>query len=254
MSAAFPTVSVVMPVYNAAATLREAVDSVRAQTETDWELILIDDASEDESAALAEKLSSEDDRIRLLRNPQNLGVSETRNRGIREARGVFVALLDSDDRWRPEKLSKQLHLARESGADLIYCSYGMIDAEGKTCCADFLVPESTDWENILVRSVISCSTAMIRREFLRKHSFGSGFVHEDLVLWVDLLRAGCKAAGCPEVLADYRLSADSRSANKLHSALGRWKVYREHLHLPFFRSCALFLQYAAGALLKYKRV
>ena len=253
MSGGTPAVSVVMPVYNAEKTLREAVSSVCAQTEQDWELLLVDDASTDGSASLAETLAGEDGRIRLLRNPRNLGVAETRNRGIAEARGEFVALLDSDDRWRPEKLRCQLALARESGADLLYCSYGLIDAEGKPCCADFLVPSVTDWEKMLVRSVISCSTAMIRRELLLQHPFQSIYAHEDYVLWLELLRDGCRAVGCPEVLADYRVSADSRSGNKLRSALGRWTVYRRYLHLPFFRSVSLLQRYAFAALHKYKR-
>lgn len=253
MNGVTPTVSVVVPVFNARRFLEQTVRSVREQSFADWELILADDASTDGSAALAEELAATDPRIRLLRNEKNLGVSETRNRGIRAARGEWVALLDSDDFWAPDKLEKQLARACESGAETIYCSYDMTDESGAPFGKSFIVPETTDLEGMLACSVVSCSTAMIRRELLLDHPFREGYAHEDLVLWLELLRAGCRAAGCREVLAYYRQTEGSRSGNKLKAAAGRWRVFRDYMHLPFFRSAALFLRYAAAAVRKYKR-
>lgn len=252
MSARIPAVSVVMPVYNTAAFLEQAVNSVRAQTCPDWELILIDDGSTDESAAIAAEFSRVDPRIRLIRNEKNIGVAETRNRGIREARGDWIALLDSDDCWAPEKLEKQLALTEETGADILYCSYAMIRDDGEIFGRPFLVPDSTSLEEMLVSSVISCSTAVIRRERLLEHPFGSSFRHEDLVLWLELLDSGCRACGCREVLAYYRVMERSRSGNKARSALGRWRVFRDYLHLPFLASFRYFIRYALTALKKYK--
>ena len=253
MNAIKPTVSVIMPVYNAERFLKQAVTSVQSQSVSDWELLLVEDASTDNSAAVAAQLAAEDHRIRLLHNERNLGVAETRNRGVREARGEWVALLDSDDLWQPDKLKKQLSLARETGADIVYCSYGLIDENGASCCDVFIVPEATDLNRMLERSVISCSTALIRRKCMLAHPFRNDFAHEDLVLWLDLLRAGYKARGCREVLAAYRLSQNSRSSNKWKAAVGRWHIYRKYIQLPFLRSCVLFLRYAVAATQKYKR-
>lgn len=248
-----PVVSVVMPVYNAQRFLELAIRSVLEQSFADWELLLVDDASVDDSLSIAARYAELDPRIRLLRNKENIGVAETRNRGIRAARGTWIALLDSDDLWKPEKLEKQLELARDSGAELIYCSYALIDENGVSCCADFLVPEETNVDSLLQRSVISCSTALIRRDLLLEHPFCGEYTHEDLVLWLDLLQAGCRACGCREVLAAYRLSENSRSGNKLKAAAGRWLVFRRHMHLSLLRSSVLFLRYALAATQKYKR-
>lgn len=253
MNTSNPTVSVIMPVYNAERFLRQAVLSVRNQGFSNWELLMVEDKSNDGSAALARALAAEDNRIRLLCNEHNLGVSETRNRGIREARGEWIALLDSDDLWMPDKLERQLELAYKTNADLIYCSYSLIDENGVSCCDDFIVPEETDLYRMLERSVISCSTAMIRRKIMLEHPFHNDFTHEDLVLWLDLLQTGCKARGCREVLAAYRLSENSRSRNKWKAAVGRWHIFRQHLKLPFLRSCTVFLRYALTATRKYKR-
>jgi hypothetical protein len=115
-----------------------------------------------------------------------------------------------------------------------------------------LVPSSTNLEDMLVSSVISCSTAMIRRKCFLEQSFGTGFRHEDLVLWLELLRSGFRACGCREVLAYYRVTEKSRSGNKAKSALGRWHVFRDYLQLPFLPSFLYFVRYAFAALQKYK--
>jgi len=244
-----PEVSVVMPLYNAEAYVEQTVLSVIGQTFSDWELIIVDDHSPDGSLAIVEEICKTDDRIRILRNEKNLGVSETRNRGINESRGKYIALLDSDDLWYPEKLEKQVALATETGADIIYCSYAMLRGDEAT---DFIVPPETDFEKSLVRSVISCSTALLSKEGLGERRFSKEFVHEDLVLWLELLKDGKRARGCTEVLAAYRLIEGSRSFNKLKAAKNRWKVYRACLKLPFFKSVRYFFVYAVAALKKYK--
>ena len=248
-----PRVSVVMPVYNSSPYLHEALDSVLAQSMEDWELLLADDGSTDDSFAVAEAYASRDPRIRVLHSERNLGVARTRNRGVAESRGEYIALLDSDDLWMPDKLEKQLALADSSGADMVYCSYALIDEQGKRCCADFIVPPQTDLHFMLVRSVISCSTVLIRADCMKAHPFQLDCKHEDLVLWLELLRSGCRAVGCTDVLAAYRLHRGSRSSNKLQSAYGRWRVFRDSMGMSFRESLCCFAAYAASALRKYRR-
>ena len=248
------TVSVVMPVYNGERYLEAAVRSVMAQTFGDWELIIVDDGSTDGTPAIAARLAAEDPRIRLVKNIENRGVAASRNRGLALCGGEYVALLDGDDLWRPDKLRRQLALAQRTGADIVYCSYGMINDRGKPCCRDFIVPEETDLEASLVKSVISCSTALLRRETVGAYRFPVGYMHEDLALWLGMLRDGCRAAGTTEVLADYRVTGRGRAANKLRCARGRWEIYRHMLGYSVFRSGKLLLRYGILGLKKYRRV
>ena len=248
-----PRVSVIMPAYNAERFIEEAIGSVIRQTVQDWELLVIDDGSTDATVAVVEKLARTDSRITLLRNEVNMGVAKTRNRGLDLCRGRFAALLDSDDIWHPQKLERQLQLAEDTGADVIYCSYGIIDAQGNKARADYVVPGQTDFEGLLRENVIGCSTVMLAERIAKQYRFGTGFQHEDYVLWLELLRSGYKAAGCTEVLVKWRYIVNSRSFNKRKSAQDRWRIYRKYLKLPLLKSLQMFGSYAASSLKKYRR-
>lgn len=248
------TVSVIMPAYNATAYIEEAIRSVMAQTFTNWELIVIDDGSTDDTCAIVQRLVAEDSRIQLVQNPENMGVSRTRNRGLDLCRGDYVALLDCDDIWLPNKLEAQLALAAESGADILYCSYGIVDPNGASRCNDFIVPATITYRETLSRSVISCSTAVLSRQIAEKYRFRTDYYHEDLVLWLELLRDGYTAAGVTDVLAHYRVSPNSRASNKLKSALRRWIVIRRCMKEPFFSSLGAMWRYALLAGRKYKKL
>ena len=248
-----PLVSVIMPAYNAERFIDAAVRSVMAQTVTDWELLILDDGSRDTTAAIAEKLAAEDARIRFLPNEANMGVAKTRNRGFDLCRGQYVALLDSDDIWLPEKLEKQLALAEQTGADIIYCSYGIMDEEDHPVCEDFIVPPTVSFDQFLTKSVISCSTALLSRKIADRYRFMTQFYHEDLALWLQILQDGHQARGVTAVLARYRIMQGSRASNKLKSALNRWRIYRKHLGLSVGRSLSLLAEYAFLGLKKYRK-
>ena len=247
-----PLVSVVMPAYNAERFVEAAIRSVQSQTVADWELLVLDDGSSDGTCAIAACLAQEDPRIRLLPNGENLGVARTRNRGFDLSRGQFVALLDSDDVWHPEKLEKQLaRLA--AGGDFCYCSYAIIGKNGEKARSDFLVPETVDFEKLLRQNIIGCSTVLLRRELTGKYRFTTQFFHEDYVLWLQLLQSGCRAVGCPEVLADWRYIADSRSFDKGKSARNRRDFYRKYLKLSLLKSAWVFAAYALTGVRKYMK-
>lgn len=249
-----PLVCVIMPAYNAGPYIAEAIASVRAQTVKDWELLVIDDGSRDDTTRIVTQLAREDPRIRLLVNEENMGVAKTRNRGLELCRGKYVALLDSDDYWKPQLLEKMLARAEQTGADMIYCSYEIVDLEGKTLCNDFIVPPTTSFDESIVRSVITCSTVLLTGKLAAENRFPTNLYHEDIALWFQLLRDGAKAAGVTEVLAAYRQRADSRSAGKLTSARRRWTIYRKHLGMPFFRTVGVMARYGYYGLKKYKKV
>lgn len=248
-----PVVSVIMPAYNAARYIEESICSVIAQTFTDWELIVVDDCSQDETCEIVERLAQKDSRIRLFQNEKNSGAAATRNRGFYLCSGKYVALLDSDDLWHPEKLERQIDLAEQTGAEVIYCSYGIIDDHGNKICDDFIVPEKTDLESSLTRMVISCSTALLSDRIVRKYQFDPSYYHEDLAFWFQLLMDGNQARGVPEVLAEYRVMAGTRASNKIKNARFRWRVYRDFLGLSPFKSARLLIKYAVLGIKKYRK-
>ena len=249
-----PLVSVVMPAYNAAAFIEEAIDSVVKQTLQNWELIVIDDCSKDNTRDVVLAVAEKDSRVRLACNEQNMGVAKTRNRGLEMCGGQYVALLDSDDYWKPTLLEKMIARAEETTADIVYCSYEMVDEQGEKVCNDFVVPPETSFEESIVRSVITCSTVLMTSKLAKENRFPVNMYHEDIALWFQLLRDGAVARGVPEVLAAYRQRADSRSAGKLRSACRRWTIYRKHLRLPFFRSIGVMIRYGYYGLIKFRRV
>ena len=246
-------VTVIMPAYNAGRFLEAAVRSVMEQTEANWELLILDDGSSDDTGAIAQALAGEDSRIQYLPNPCNMGVAKTRNRGFDLARGQYIALLDSDDLWLPRKLELQIARMEETGADICYCSYAIVDAIGNKSRPDYLVPEQTDFDKLLRENVIGCSTVVLSRRVIDQHRFETDFYHEDYVLWLKLLRSGFRATGCTEPLVHWRLIENSRSFNKRKAAGNRWRIYRDYLHLPLGKSVLAFAAYGAAGLRKYLR-
>lgn len=248
-----PLVSVIMPAYNAEKYIGEAIASVCAQTYENWNLLILDDGSADRTVEIAESYAQQDARIQVLRNPQNMGVARTRNRGFDLAQGEWIALLDSDDRWRAQKLEKQLALAVRSGSQLLYTSYALFaDAERELTV--YHVPESTDYRHLLNENVIGCSTVLLHRSVLEHFRFREDVYHEDYALWLAILRGGYTAAGCPEVLTDWRVSEQSRSFNKRAAAKNRWRIYRDVERLSLPRSACAFFSYAFHGVRKHGRI
>ncbi len=244
-------VSVIMPVYNCSAFVEEAVRSVMAQTHENWELLAIDDGSTDNTYAVVQRLAEEDPRVQAIRNPHNMGVARTRNRGLDMAKGDYVAFLDGDDRWHPEKLRLQLQRMQQAGAALCYTSYAIVNAAGNPVRATYVVPPKVTFGSLLCENVIGCSTVMLSREAVSDHRFATDFYHEDYCLWLDIVRDGGAAVGCTAPLTDWRWIQNSRSFNKKKSANNRWRIYRGYLKLSVWHSAAVFVCYAINGIKKY---
>lgn len=244
-------VSVIMPVYNAEKYLAEAVDSVLSQTYRNLELIIIDDCSSDNSLEIARLYTKSDDRVRVIAGEKNQGVARVRNCGIQEARGEYIALLDSDDVWCKEKLERQVKLIESKGAQIAYCSYDFMDENGISVLKPFIVPEQTNYRKMLISNAIGCSTAFVDANLMRKHPFNPECYHEDYGLWMELLKIPVKAVGDREVLMHYRLVKGSRSSNKWNAAKNRWKIYRNDLNLNIAQSCIAFVGYSIWGVVKH---
>lgn len=246
-----PIVSVIMPAYNAEAFIEDAIASVQAQTMAQWELLVVDDGSTDKTREILRRLAETDGRIHPVAGKGRQGAAASRNQAMDLAKGQYLAFLDADDLWRPEKLERQLALAESTGADLVCCSYAMIDPAGQPCHRDFLVCREISFEGMLRRNEIGCSTVLLSPS-AAGYRFSVDFYHEDYVLWLQMLQDGLSLRGLPEVLADYRVQPGSRSGNKLKSARNRWKIYRDYLRLPLPKRLWAMGGYMLAGLKKYR--
>ena len=246
-------ISIIMPAYNAEKTLETAVRSVLAQTWENYELIIIDDCSKDGTWELAKNFARQDHRVRVLHNETNSGASLTRHVGIKEAQGPWLAFLDSDDAWAPDKLTKQMSLQRKKSADLVFTGSAFMDHEGQAKEWSLHVPETISYRKLLKQILISNSSVMVRKELYLTHEHMGENIHEDFVCWLRMLRSGHLACGIDEPLLIYRLSPHSKSGNKLKAAVMNWNAYRAAgLKIPEAAYYMVF--YAVNSLRKYKNL
>ncbi len=245
-----PLVTVVVPCRNAAPWLDQTIQSVRDQVFTDWELRLVDDASTDDSAAVARAHAAEDDRVHVTRLSRSGGGAAARNRAIREATGRYVAFLDADDWWRPAKLSTQLAFMEREGAAFAYTAYEKCAADGTLEGRIFTPPATVSHERLLRTCVIGCSTVMLDQAVLGRRYMPLLPSAHDFALWLDILREGYEAHGLPEPLTVYRERGGSLSANKLAKSRMTWHIYRERERLGRLDSMRLMASYAWNGLRK----
>ena len=253
MDGATDLISIIMPAYNAEKTLSQAVCSVLDQTYQNYELIIVDDCSTDGTTALAQSFCDRDPRIRLLQNEANSGASKTRHYGVDQARGRWLAFLDSDDVWAAEKLEKQMTLQKHSGADLVFTGSAFMDSESTPKDWTLHVPETISYRKLLKQNLISNSSVLVRKDrYLECECLCNG-LHEDFVCWPRLLRSGAQVRGIDEPLLIYRLSPSSKSGNKLNAAKMNWRAYRAAgLNIPTAAYYMVF--YAVNSLLKYRHL
>lgn len=236
-----PLVSVIMPSFNAERFIAEAIDSVIAQTVADWELIVVDDASTDATAAIAAGYQQRDSRIRLIAQQRNQGPASARNRGLDAARGKLIAFIDSDDIWYPEKTAKQLAVMERCRADISCTAYERVRGHHHPHAAVVPVPDKIEYHSMLHRCVIGCSTALVRRATCGAVRMPLIKRRQDHGYWLELLRDGSRTAvGINETLVSYRLHRGSLSANKLVAAAYTWKLLRDVERFPVGKSVWLF--------------
>lgn len=222
-------VSVIVPVYNAEKYITEAMDSVAAQTGSQWELLLIEDGSSDGTAEIIEEYIRDhgEMRIRMYRQPQNMGAAQARNRGLREARGRYIAYLDADDLWMPEKLEHEMRFMKEKDAAFVFSGYEFADENGRGTGKVVRVPEKLSYRQALSNTTIFTTTVMFDREKISDELLEMPLIKsEDTALWWKILRNGYLAYGLDENLAKYRRVGKSLSSNKLEALRRIWNLYR----------------------------
>ena len=243
-------ISIVTPVYNAAAFILQTIEMVQKQEYTDWELILVDDGSKDNSCEVIEQYVEEnpDERIRLIKKGKNEGAALTRNRGIREAKGRYIAFLDADDVWMPRKLRVQMEFMKKTDAGFVFSAYEFGDEEAIGTGRIVHVPETLTYKKALSRTVIFTTTVLLDTEKIAKDLiYMPNVPSEDSATWWQILRNGHVAKGIDEVLAIYRRPAKSLSSNKLKAIQRIWYLYRKVEKLPLITSCIAFVGWAYRA-------
>lgn len=235
-----PLVSVIIPSFNSANYIAETINSVLDQTVGSLEVLVIDDASTDETVSIVRALSIADGRIELMVQAENKGVALARNRALEVARGRYIAYLDSDDLWMSKKLERQLTFMKRAGVGACFTSYETIEEDG-THRNVVHVPESIDYKGFL-KNTITCShtllfdTEKVDKSLLVMPNLRRG---QDAATWLQVLKAGHRLYGLDEVLAKNRKRTSSLSSKKLTAIKRTWNLYRnvEHLCLPYAFYC-----------------
>lgn len=244
-------VSVITPLHNSAAYISETIESVLAQTYQAWELIIVDDVSTDQSVQIVEAFVERDARIKLIKLEENSGAAVARNTAIKAASGRYIAFLDSDDLWLPDKLDKQLAFMRMHGHPFTFSAYSRIDEQGQPLGL-VGVPDKVSYRQMLKTSVIGCLTAMYDTAYFGKVYMPLIRKRQDYGLWLKLLKLVEHAHGLQKPLGLYRVRRDSISSNKLNTSTYNWRLYRDVENLSFLSSCYYFSHYAVRGVLRSK--
>lgn len=246
-----PEVSIITPVFNGEPYLEMTLESARNQTFSDWEMLLTDDGSTDNSPAIIERYAAEDSRFRLLRNSLGKGPASARNNSIREARGSYLAFLDSDDLWHPTKLAKQLEFMKARNSSFSYTAYEHVDADGEYL-KDIAIPEEVSYEQLLKKNVIATATVMVHRERFTDLVMPDYPRAQDFALWLKLLREAGVAHGFQEKVAGYRVTPNTGNRKKVYALKYLFEIYTREEGLSPLRAFGLIVQMLIYRTAKYR--
>lgn len=246
-----PSISIITPSYNSSIFILKTLKSVTSQSFDNWEMIIVDDCSTDNSIDVIQPFAQCDSRIKLIQLAENSGAAVARNKAIEAASGRFIAFLDSDDLWAPDKLEKQVQFMLDQDIAFSFSAYEKIDEEGVPFDV-VSVPNKISYKQLLKTNVIGCLTAMYDVEKLGKVYMPVNTKREDFATWLAILKKVDYAYGMPDVLAQYRVYASQSSAKKTKMAKENWRLYRDIEQLGMLRSAYYFTHYAVRGVLRTK--
>lgn len=245
-------VSIITPAFNAENYIGETIESVKAQSYQDWELIIVDDCSTDNTLAIVKGYTDNDSRIKLIKAPQNGGVAKARNLGIEQAQGDYIAFVDSDDLWKPDKLEKQVAFMKEKGCVLSYTDFQKFNTEDGSLGKVMKCPAKMKANDILKNTAIGCLTVMVDKKQYGEFRMPPLGHTEDNCTWYHILKKTNQTAyNVGEVLSLYRDGNASMTKNKGKSAKQQWYTYRGYFKFSRIKSAYYFTWYAINAVLRH---
>lgn len=249
-----PLVSIIIPVYNSEKYIKQTLQSVLEQTYKEYEVLIINDGSMDNSIKIINHFISEDDRFILVNLECNKGVSYARNVGISLAKGEYIAFLDSDDIWVYDKLEKQIKIVTSYENHMfVFTATQYIDENGNNYNYWLKVPKKVTFNELLKQNVISCSSVLINKKLIENIRMPSDKMHEDYALWLTVLKKGVIAYGINEPLLKYRVLRQSKSSNKIKASLMTYMVYK-YVDIKFFKRVYYWIIYIKKNIRKYRLI
>lgn len=229
-------VSIITPTFNSELFIKDTFESIKSQTYTNWEWVVVDDFSTDSTFEIVERYKLKDNRVKLYQNDANLGAAVSRNKAIEMANGRFIAFLDSDDLWASNKLEKQVSFMLKNNIPLSYSAYSMITESGMDCEKIFNPPDKLDYMSMLKENQIGCLTAIYDQQILGKCYMPLIRKRQDYGLWLSVLKKIPFAYKVPGILAVYRIRNQSVSSSKINLLQFNYKLFREFENLSVFKS------------------
>lgn len=245
-------VSIITPTFNSESFIIQTIQSVQNQTYTNWEMIIVDDCSTDNTANLVIEKAQNDHRITFVRLSVNGGPAKARNAGIERVTGKYMTFLDADDIWLPAFIKTSIETIISKQVYFVFSSYRRSNEVLEFIYSDFIVPEKVTYTDILKTNSISCLTAFIDIEKLGKKRMPDIFKRQDMGLWLQYLKEIPFAYGIQEPLAIYRIRENSLSRNKSKLLKYQWQFYREVEHLSIFQSCYYMINWMYKGFIKYR--
>lgn len=243
-------IDIIMPVYNCEKYISYAIESIKKQTISNWKLIIIDDASTDNTKnVIKNSIKDMEDKVELIQVEKNVGVAKARNLGLEKVRSRYIAFLDADDMWKEEKLEKQIHFMKEHQYEFTYTLFTYVKGSRTKKVRYF--PPKLNYQQALKNTFILTSTVMIDTKYIEKQSIKMPSIDsEDTKTWWNILKQGKVAYGLKENLTMYRVIQNSLSSNKFKNLKKTWNLYIKYEKLGFINSIYCFLGYAFHAILK----
>ena len=243
-------VSIITPNFNNSNFIGLTIESVLNQTYTNWELIIVDDKSSDDSIEIINNYTQINPKIKLICNNFNLGVAVSRNIALNYATGYYIAFLDSDDLWKPTKLEEQILYMENFKIDFSFTAYEVINDYGTILKSKISVVDKINYKKYLGNTVIGCSTVIINKNTFKDINIPLIKSSQDMAYWLKLLKIVNYAYGIDKVLGSYRILSNSNSSNKINATLNVWKVYKNFENLNIFRRTFYFSSYVFYAIKK----
>lgn len=244
-------ISIITPCYNAQIYIAQAIESVLSQTYPYWELLIVDDCSTDDSAEIILSYAKQDNRIKYFKTDYPSGSPALpRNIGIENAKGEYVAFLDSDDLWLPNKLKEQISFLEENKYDFVYSDYEKMSWDGIRNERIIRASKVSTYKSTLRSCDIPCLTVLLRKDIIQNIRF-KDVCKEDYVFWLEILKAGYIAYNTGIVHALYREASESRSGNKFRMAREQWRILRRIEKVNFLSALYCILFYSVKGFMKY---